>query len=333
MPMNKFTSLWFAQILLKSKVGVLTFMAFILLFFAAISCNKQTTPDNPFTDFNPNQDTVRFIYEQPDSFSIAGIFSYVFKPTCSNVGCHDGTFEPDFRTLESAYNSLINKTSIKDDGRFGYRVHPGDPGKSGIMARLNGQLLPYMPIQLEPDSDWELNKDRYIEMIRTWISRGAPAVDGSIPGNTYPQIRLEGAMAYREDTLLLARLPLGGPILLDSLTDSVRIYFAFSHDAENPINFTVNTISFSDSAHDFTMHQGMERSLNRLLTPKISRGMYGQWASYTHYVDVSTKSLFVSAEAIWFRVKVKDSRNPTSELPGQHALFNLKRYMSFERRD
>jgi hypothetical protein len=27
--------------------------------------------------------------------------------TCANSGCHDGTFEPDFRTLEGSYNTLL----------------------------------------------------------------------------------------------------------------------------------------------------------------------------------------------------------------------------------
>ncbi|MBK7268515.1 MAG: hypothetical protein IPI07_03030, partial [Flavobacteriales bacterium] len=32
-------------------------------------------------------------------------------------GCHDGTFEPEFRTIASAYNSLVYHPVIANDAR------------------------------------------------------------------------------------------------------------------------------------------------------------------------------------------------------------------------
>ena len=48
-----------------------------------------------------------------DPNTIAGIHANIFSKTCANSGCHDGTFEPDFRTIESSYNTLVNHPIIK----------------------------------------------------------------------------------------------------------------------------------------------------------------------------------------------------------------------------
>ena len=98
----------------------------------------------------------------------------VLKPTCANSGCHDGTFEPDYRTLNSAYNTLVYQTPIKNDGNYSFRVEPYNAQGSILMARLRNMVTPSMPIQIEPDSDWPQKKDQYINNIQTWINNGAP---------------------------------------------------------------------------------------------------------------------------------------------------------------
>ncbi len=309
--------------------GVYQLLLFLFLLLSLHSCVKNEVPENPFDTFTPSQDTVKFIFQDPDSVSIAGLYTYIFKPTCANVGCHDGTFEPDFRTMESSYNSLVYRKPIKDDGGYQYRVHPYQPDLSVIMARLTGKLLPYMPIQLEPDSDWDLKRDEYINLIRRWIQNGAPAIDGTIPGNASPRIRLMGAIAVG-DTAMLERKPLGGPILLDTLTDSINLYFAFQHDQQNPITFTNNSISFSNDPHDFET-DAIQMALELPAIKPFERGLYGEYVQFTHSVRISVKSLFPESDELYFRVYVKDQLNPLSEIPAEMAVFNLKKYMSFER--
>ena len=61
-------------------------------------------PANPF-------DTVTYSTPIPnvpiDSQSFLGLHQYIFSTTCAVPGCHDGAFEPDFRTVQSAYNTLV----------------------------------------------------------------------------------------------------------------------------------------------------------------------------------------------------------------------------------
>jgi hypothetical protein len=317
---------------MKSKINSGKYGFWLLAMVGLLSCQKNEVPENPFNNYTPNQDTVKFIYQDPDSFSIAGLYTYIFKPTCANVGCHDGTFEPDFRTLESAYNSLVFRESIKDDGGFPYRVQPYDVEKSGLMARVTGKMLPFMPIQLEPDSDWEQKKDIYISMIRRWIEAGAPDVDGRVPGNAQPAVRLLGAVAMLDDTTYLPRSPLGGPINIDSLTDTLRLYLAFGHDAQDPSTFSQHTIRFNDHPHQFG-EMAKEFPLVKLGVPRLERGFYGEMVPYGYYVDLDLKMIFPESEKVFFRAVIKDQFHPLTEIPGEKALFNLKRYMSFERLD
>ena len=135
---------------------------------------------NPFDGQVVNQDTVSLHIINPEPNSIAGIYQNVLKPTCANSGCHDGTFEPDYRTLNSAYNTLVYQTPIKNDGNYSFRVEPYNAQGSILMARLRNMVTPSMPIQIEPDSDWPQKKDQYINNIQTWINNGAPDIMGNV---------------------------------------------------------------------------------------------------------------------------------------------------------
>lgn len=113
-----------------------------------------------------------------DPTSLVGLHAVIFRPTCANSGCHDGTFEPDFRTVNSTYNTLVEHAIIKNDPQnsFSQRVVPGDPDASQLMARLTYDIdgnSGVMPLATEPDSDYPTNREEYIERIRTWIANGA----------------------------------------------------------------------------------------------------------------------------------------------------------------
>ncbi|MGB1317595.1 MAG: hypothetical protein ACPG5W_05290, partial [Flavobacteriales bacterium] len=101
-----------------------TFSLFTVLLFILSGC----TPDveNPFDDPNnfPPDDTTGI--ENIDPASFVGLHQNIFKPTCANSGCHDGTFEPDFRTIESSYNTLVFHDVVKNNpaGTYEYRVKP-----------------------------------------------------------------------------------------------------------------------------------------------------------------------------------------------------------------
>ncbi|MBR9922014.1 MAG: hypothetical protein GYB31_14330 [Bacteroidetes bacterium] len=160
-------------------------MKYTLLILAACllfvwSCEKDTF-ENPYDLVDDTlQDSTGQELLEPTS--LAGLHQQLFRPTCANSGCHDGTFEPDFRTIESTYNTLVNHPVIKNDpeNSFTYRVVPGNAESSQIIARLTYDIdgnSGVMPLALEPDSDYPENKESYINNLRTWINAGAPNAD------------------------------------------------------------------------------------------------------------------------------------------------------------
>jgi hypothetical protein len=162
---------------------IIIFIAFLLI----MGCKQES--------YNPYSDVQEPETEETTTQFPVGSFPYlyqqVFKPTCANSGCHDGSFEPDFRTLNSAYNTLVNHPVIANDlsNSFSYRVVPYDTSSSLLHERLM-RFLPnssgVMPLAVENNSDWPQKKSEYIAAIKSWIMAGAPDVSGNPapPANT-----------------------------------------------------------------------------------------------------------------------------------------------------
>ena len=129
-----------------------------------------------------------------DSADFVGLHKYIFAPTCAVSGCHDGSFAPDFRTVQSAYNTLVNHEVLKNtpDGRFEFRVVPGDVEESFLYERLttDDQVLGRMPLYDFPLSSREL------ELVADWIRRGAPDGFGNSPGVIDEEPTFFGIRAY-----------------------------------------------------------------------------------------------------------------------------------------
>lgn len=293
-----------------------------------MACQKDDNPDNPFGGEIVNQDTVALEIINADPNSIAGIYENIFKPTCSNVGCHDGTFEPDFRTIESSYNTLVYQEPIKNDGNYSYRVHPGNTQGSVILARLTNELTPAMPIQVEPDSDWPANRDAYIQNIRNWIEAGAPDITGTVRELEYPRPVLFGAGAVVDGEWRL-RKGGSGPILIPRDEDEIELYFSFKHDVIDPSEFSHNKISFSTDPNVYDSTQVI-MNLEVLPAVRVERGFYGYEVAYTHRVVFNPQTdLNPDVDQWYFRVYVKDDKNDVTEIPTDDGIFYIKSYMSY----
>ncbi|MDP2188985.1 MAG: hypothetical protein Q8J69_09925 [Sphingobacteriaceae bacterium] len=175
-------------------------LIFTLLGMLALgACKKSNRPDNPFDD-PKNKPPVNTGPTDPLSLAnFAGLHRQIFKPTCSNSGCHDGTFEPDFRTIESSYNTMVYQPVIKNNaaGSFLYRVLPGNANGSVLHERvvvdIDG-ISGIMPLLVDPQSDWPAKKAEYIAAIVAWINGGARDMFGNPPVNGPANPRLQGLM-------------------------------------------------------------------------------------------------------------------------------------------
>jgi hypothetical protein len=171
------------------------------------ACKKSNTPANPFDDpknkppLSNNNDTLLPL----DNF--AGLHQRIFKPTCSNSGCHDGTFEPDFRTIESSYATMVNQPIIKNNqaGAFQLRVVPGNANASVLHERVVRDIdgiSGIMPLSVDPNSDWPAKKTEYIAAIVAWINAGARDMFGNAPTNGPANPRIAGWQLHGRQLLL-----------------------------------------------------------------------------------------------------------------------------------
>ena len=153
------------------------YVGLLMAILGTIGCSEEESFVNPYDliEEETPQDSTQI---DLDPTSLAGLHANIFIKTCANSGCHDGTFEPDFRTVESSYNTLVNHPIIKNDPQnsFSVRVLPGDIAASQLVTRLEKDIddnSGIMPLVIEPDSDWPEKREEYIQNIKDWIAAGA----------------------------------------------------------------------------------------------------------------------------------------------------------------
>lgn len=293
------------------------------LFFQSCSEKEEV---NPFDETLPGQDTVNFQITNPDPNSIAGLFVNIFHPTCANVACHDGTFEPDFRTIESTYNTMIYQMPIKNDGNYEYRVHPGRPDQSVLMARIDGTISPPMPFQLEPDSDWLQNREEYIQNITNWIKNGARDILGNLPAeDPQPKSNFRGMLVFQSD-LLLNRHKDKAAVIVPSEFDSLHLYFAVTHSSVDIHSLDEHHIRLSSKMNDFEGEVSYE--LDLLDVPLFGRGLYGDVEEYYLRYSIWPPDFFGGEDQLYLRLYIKEPDQSITEIPTNEASYDIKSYLS-----
>lgn len=308
------------------------FIVLILSIALLASCEKELPPNPYDQDQGGNPDSTQT--SKVDSTSFVALHSFIFKTTCANAGCHDGTFEPDFRTVESAYNTLVYHPVVKNDpeGTFTYRVKPFEPGKSVLITRLTEDIdgqSGIMPLSIDPDSDFPQNRDRYISYIRQWIEDGAPDMLGRLPtkGNREPQ--MQGVIAYDGNSQLIDRNPGNGSLKVPAGSGSITLWIAVNDDSTAPGQLAHNKIKFSTVRDDFS--GSPEEDLTVVSTPTVETDFFGENADYYHKYTVQDPSGFGGPETVvYFRIYVKDPQHDVTEIPEDGSFNYIKSYFSFE---
>jgi hypothetical protein len=302
--------------------------AFTLVTF--VSCTKEGQR-NPFDDLPPPPapDTIVIVH---DMSSIAGIHARIFMPTCANSGCHDGTFEPDFRTIESSYNTMVLHPIIKNDpqGSYTYRVVPGDPQASQLMARLTYDIdgqSGIMPLVVDPGAEWHTKSEEFIGYIRDWIQNGARDIQGNTVSPVDAVPAMQGVLG-RVNGQNMERAEGGqGALRIPQTVQELELLFSFSDDKTLPSNFGVNEIRFSNGPDDFVGKSPYQ--LEILNTPIQDRGYFGSQVLYTHRIVINPQNFASLGQTMFFRVYVQDSSNPVTEIPSNPFAYYFKTFFSF----
>jgi len=300
----------------------------VFVFFSLVTSCSADLPPNPYDNINDNIDTSQTPVIDPNSF--AGIHKNIFQPTCANSGCHDGAFEPDFRTIESAYNTLVFRPIVKNDtnNTYQYRVVPGDVSKSILHVRITQDLngnSGYMPLLINPGSDWPANKPEYIQNIVNWINAGAKDILGNTPTRANKRPQMLGVMAAPAGTTVFFDRYPNGSIKVPLGISSIDVWFALSDDSTATTALTNNKVKFSLFMNDFTTAQ--ERSL-QIGSPIQADSYEGTQVNYYHKITINPYDFGIAGNNLFMRIYVKDPQNDITEIPSKYSENVFKTYFT-----
>jgi hypothetical protein len=287
--------------MMKSDALKYTLVVCLLLIIQTACKKLDDNPENPFA----NQETENTDTSSVDIESIAWLHQNVFAVRCANPACHDGTFEPDFRTMQSTYSSLVYHDVTKNDPQnsYDYRVVPGDAEASWLYNRVttDDQVLGRMPLYAEPLSSSEL------KAIRGWINKGAPDAQGDLP--QYPNLppQVNGYQVFDSSNTRVDTFRVNGwssPMTLQSNT-VYTVVFYIRDDTTATADLQNQKIEFS-----------------------LDRDNFSPFASITPvklYENVTAATLntamFNAGQQIFFRYYVEDEQGASTQFPSDVSEF------------
>lgn len=313
------------------------FFGLLMIFF--YSCKEEKTiipaetPDNPYDTIdyggNPVIDTV-------DAASFVGLHTYIFSTSCAVPGCHDGSFEPDFRTVESAYNTLVYHPVLKNDagGTFKFRVIPSDAEKSWLHERIttNDAVLGRMPL-------YDTLSKTEIDHITNWIKNGAIDPFGNSPELPTSRPSFFGILVFENDTDGI-RFDSIRPSIIDPIVlpqnKTIDIWVGLLDiDADGQyvpaFDFTYNKYKISNHLYEFDSKPEKPLLVQSGNDPYMGVNPFGgsDKVPYYHHFKINTADFAVNQRQ-YFRVYVQDTDHGTpTEIPSNGSPIYLLTYFSF----
>ncbi len=308
----------------------------IFMSMIMISACKKDSEVNPFDDAAKAPENTGSTYS-PDANSFEYLYTNVFKPTCANSGCHDGSFEPDFRTISSAYNTLVYQPVIINDASltYTYRVLPGNSNLSLLKRRLLqvpsnsiGQgRMPWI------DTNWYYvpQNRNYIQNIVNWIDGGAKDLFGNIPtaGNKEPKTM--GLMVFPtgNTTGEYVRGANDEPISVPA-NSIVDIWTYITDDSTSAQNMVVTDIKFSTLPYDFTNAATQNMVYDNASVSGNDFLGAGPFA-YTHKLTSFDLSAYPSGSIVYIRTYVRDtSHSYDAEIPNNGTVESYLKYYTIK---
>ncbi len=306
----------------------------VIIFASIAACKKEyvtgTIPPAPFNPFDTITYPAQLVPEVPiDSNTFVGIHKYIFTTRCAIPGCHDGAFEPDFRTVQSAYNTLVYQPVKKNNtaGTFVYRVVPGNVSQSWLHERITTTdgVLGRMPLYDNMLSIREINR------ISNWIQQGAPDIFGNSVGipNANPQsYGLVANINVSGNDIKVDTIRNGNPFFpfLVPNNSNLTIWFGLYDDVQTPLQFTYNKIKFSTDPLNFS--NAVELSLVQHAVPSFFNNLFGNNKPYFYSYSVNTATL-PNNQIVYFRIYVQDSDHAQPiEIPSGGTQFYIQSYYS-----
>ena len=288
--------------------------------FVLMNCTEDDFPVNPYDGIDYGNTTL--VIDTVSSTSFVKLHRDVLGPSCNVMGCHDGSFEPDFRTVESAYNTLVYHTIIKNNlaEDFTYRVVPGDTGLSVLHERLTNCCFVNTNDRMPQDNIGNSLPEADLDAVTAWILEGAKDITGAIPNepNNLPNIKYfyvtnaDNDSAYSENRI-------GGlfynPFLMPN-NEQVNFIFRVKDDHTIAQNLMINQLSISENIDDFSNSIIAVADIASYYSPKV-------WI-----LQFNTSALEVN-KTYFMRYTVSDEQDQIITYPNNQTSFVYKNIWSF----
>ena len=285
-----------------------------------MNCKEDDFPINPYDAIEYGGATLEIDTFSPTSF--VKLHRDVLGPSCNVMGCHDGSFEPDFRTVQSAYNTLVYHTIIKNNlaEDFTYRVVPGDTALSVLHERLTNCCFVNTNDRMPQDNIGNTLPENNLNTVTAWILDGAKDITGVTPEapNNLPNIKYFYVTNADYDSTYSENRIDGlfyNPFVMPS-NELVNFIFRVTDDHTNAVNMMVNQLSISDKIDDFS---------NSII---VISDILSEWSPKVWSSQLNT-SILESNKTYFIRYTVSDEQDQTTTYPNNHTSFVYKSIWSF----
>jgi hypothetical protein len=322
--------------MMNLKRRALLLISLLILFVVGMhSCKKdKLVGDNPYNSIH-RDDTTK--YGIPvDSLTITYVHKKLLLPRCAQPGCHDGNFEPDYRTPQSAFSTLVYAPIIKNNtqGTFKFRVIPFDTTHSVLHERLNNCCFVNANDRMPQDLIGVALPDSSLNLISEWIMHGARDMFGNVAHlpNAEPVIGF-GYAAFDTVSLIppfafpsvfyqgtrLDSVPYN-PFIVPASKSVFYMSFKITDDSTAENQLLVNKLKVSTDADNFT-----SAFQYNALYVNFGNGNSG------YLVTIPTNNL-PQNDTLYMRYYVNDGDHPNNtEFPRSELAYPYKTFWSFIR--
>jgi len=288
--------------------------------FVLMNCTEDDLPINPYDGIDYSDTTL--VIDTLSATSFVKLHRDVLRPSCNVMGCHDGSFEPDFRTVQSSYNTLVYHPILKNnlDETFTYRVVPGDTANSVLHERLTNCCFVNTNDRMPQDNIGNSLAQEDLDKVANWILDDAKDITGVIPNepNNLPNVKYyyvtnatydSTYSDNREDDVFYK------PFLMPA-NEQVNFVFRVTDDNTNAGLMLVNELSISEYQDDFT------NSID--VTAQIFESTYHIW------ILAFDTSVLQVGKTYYFRYTINDGENTENTIyPNDETSFIYKSIWSF----
>ena len=305
------------------------------------SLTELPDPDPPFNPFDTvNYDNTMVPQVPVDSSSFLGIHTYILSASCDQPACHDGTFEPDYRTVQGSYNTLVYHAVTKNfpSNPVPFRVTPFEPAQSMVYRRITEHNPPNF--ERMPSSGNELPQQQ-IQLIKNWIEAGAPDIYGNLPELSSAQPVCYGLVAYNEAGVRIDSIRGNfdfNPFLVRPSDGEITLWFLYLDmlaDGETRFGneLTHNKIRLANDILDFSGAQELDMTIApipQLLSLAFSQPI-GQAVPYYQTVTFKPADYgFNVGDIVYLRTYVQDAdHDQPTEIPTNDSQLAIQTYFAF----